>query len=244
MLAWPVGNVSQRFWFRISEAARLKMEKTTNVFPVPWRKVLSHIRHTDGEDVLNESKYIYLMFLITYWLVEFPALRLVLAYDFVTKNSMTTSDRIGLAAVLVLIALLLLPLFLVVWTTLVMWSIVQWTAKKIWMLPFHAWSIVEDQSDKRSIVQEKGKSDEEDKDKGNRETKKVEDQNEENLRQARKEREDRVRKQVSLLLNPKQLYQDKIEPYNGKIKALTLRKRKNSSEKRNVSVVSGQTLPV
>ena len=218
------------------------MEKTSNVFPVHWKKILSRIRQFDGEDVLNESKYIYLMFLVTYWLVGFPALRLVLAYDFVTKNNITTSNRIGLAAGRVLIALILLPLFLAVWIVLVTWSIVHWTARKVWMLPYQAWRIAEEQSDKPSLLeQEKRKSDAGDDDKGYRESKEVDDENEKNIRQTRKEREDRVRDQVSLLLNPRELYQNKIRPYNGKLKALALRKKKGLSEKKKNSAAPDQT---
>ena len=230
------------------------MEKTSNVFPVPWKKILSRIRQFDGEDVLNESKYIYLMFLVTYWLVEFPALRLVLAYDFVTKNDITTSNRIGLAAGRVLIALILLPLFLVVWMGLVTWSIVHWTARKVWMLPHQAWRIAEERSDKRDLLeQEKRKSDAADDGKTYRESKKADDENEQKIRQARKEREDRVRNQVSLLLNPRDLYQHKLGPYNGKLKALALRKKKDLSglrskkdlgEKRKISTPPDQTSPV
>lgn len=217
------------------------MENTSNVFPVPWKKILSRIRQYDGEDVLNESKYIYLMFLVTYWLVEFPALRLVLAYDFVTKNEITTSNRIGLAAGRVLIALILLPLFLAVWIGLVTWSILHWTARKIWMLPHQAWRVAEEQSDKRSLPeQEKRKSDAGDDDKGYRESKEVDDENEKNIRQARKEREDRVRNQVSLLLNPQEFYQHKLRPYNGKLKALALRKKQGLSEKRKKSATPDQ----
>lgn len=229
------------------------MEKTSNVYPVPWKKILSRIRQSDGDDVLSESKYIYLMFLITYWLVEFPALRLVIAYDFVTKNKITTSDRVGLAAVRVLIALVFLPLFLAVWMILVIWSIFHWTANKIWTLLFHLWRDAEEQSDKRSteehsdkpsLHQEKRRSGEGDGDRENKDSKEAEHQNEKNIRQARDEKEDRVRKQVSLLLNPRKLYQDKLEPYHGKIKAMTSSKKKDWSERRKKSDVSDRTLSV
>ena len=221
------------------------MENTPNVFPVPWKKVLSHVRQSDGEDVLNESKYIYLMFLVTYWLVEFPALRLVLAYEYVTKNDITTPDRIGLAAGRILIALTLLPLFLAVWTGLVTWSIVHWTAREVWMLPYQAWRSVEEQSDNRSLLErEKRKSDAGDDDKVYRESKKADDEKEKNIQQARKEKEDRVRNQVSLLLNPRELYQHKVGPYNEKLKALALGKKKSLSEKRKNPAAPDQTWPV
>ena len=217
------------------------MEKTSNVFPVPWGKTLSRLRQTDGGDVLNESRYVYLIFLVFYWLVEFPALRLVLAYDFVTKNDMPASSHISLAAVRVLIALVLLPLFVVVWIVLVTWAIFLWTAHMIWTLPSVVLRDAQGQSDKQPLEQEKRKLDEGDDEKEFMESKKAKDRNEENVRRARKAKEDRVSKQVSLLINPSKLYQDKVKPYNEKIKALTLMKMKGLGESRKNLAVSEQS---
>lgn len=214
------------------------MEKTSNVFPVPWGQTLSRIRQADGEDVLNESNYTYLMFLVVYCLVEFPALRVVLAYDFVTKNDITTSNQVGLATVRVLIALLLLPLLLAVWTILVVWSILRWTGNTIWTLPSQIWSDADEQSKNQYLEQEKPKSADGIENKGRWGLKDAGGRNEEKYRQDRKAKEERVRKQVSLLINPPELYKDKLKPYNEKIKALTLREKKGSRKNRTNSVMS------
>ena len=206
------------------------MEKTSNVFPVPWKLTLSRIRQSDEEDVVNESRYVYLIFLALYWIVEYPALRIVLAYDFMTKNDITTSNNIGLATVRSLIAIILLPLFMAVWVILVTWTILSWAVRSAWMLPFQIWRDAKDQSDKRNFRQ--GKSEFGEGDHGDKiyRTKEKEELVEKGIRQARKDRDDRIRKQVSLLLNPPELYQDKLKPYNEKIKALTLRRKKGSHQ--------------
>ena len=222
------------------------METTSNVFPVPWRRTLSRIRPSDGEDVLDESRYTYLMFLVVYWLVEYPAFRLVLAYDFVTKNEMTSADRIGLAIIQVLIAIILLPLFVAVWSILVIYSIFHWTANSI---KAHQKRDTEEQ--RENSEQERGKSwADRDDTRGSREPKNLEVAAEEKARLDRKEKEDRdrkekgdrVRKQVELLINPPKLYKDKLKPYNEKIKTLTIRKGKRGSggSIRSSSSASGQ----
>ena len=209
------------------------METTSNVFPVSWRRTLSRIRTSDGEDVLDESRYTYLMFLVVYWLVEYPAFRIVLAYEFVTKNEMTSADRISLAIIQVLIAIILLPLFMAVWSVLVIYSIFHWTATSI---KAHQKRGTEEQREKSEQERRKSFADGDDT-KGSREPKNPEGTAEEKARWDRKEKEDqdrkekgeRVRKQVALLINPPELYKDKLKPYNEKIKALTLRKGKLGS---------------
>ena len=209
------------------------MEMTSNVFPVRWRKILSRIRTSEGDDLLDESRYTYLMFIVTYWLVEYPAFRIVLAYDFVTKNEMKSADRIGLAVVRVLIAIILLPLFVAVWSVLVMYSIFHWTATSIKALPKRD---TEEQREKSEQERRKSFADGDDT-KASRAPKTPEGTAEEKARGDRKEKEDRdrkekgerVRKQVALLINPSELYEDKLKPYNERIKALTLRKGKRGS---------------
>ena len=218
------------------------MEITSNVFPVPWRRTLSRIRTSDGEDILDESRYTYLMFLVVYWVVEYPAFRIVLAYDFVTKNKMTSADRIGLAVIQVLIAMILLPLFVAVWSVLVIYSIFHWTITSIKALQKKD---TEEQLEKSEQERRKSFADG-DETKASREPKNPEGTAEEKAIRDRKEKEDRdrkekgerVRKQVALLINPPELYEDKLKPYNEKIKALTLRKGK-----RGGSIKSSSTAP-
>ena len=207
------------------------METTSNVFPVAWRRTLSRIRPSDGEDVLDESRYTYLMFLVIYWLVEYPAFRIALAYEFVTKNEMTSPDRIGLAVIQVLIAIILLPLFVAVWSVLVIYSVFHWTAISI---KAHQKRDTEEQQEKSEQERRKSFADGDDI-KGSRDPKDPGGTAEEKARwdrkakedQDRKEKGERIRKQVELLINPGELYKDKLKPYNEKIKALTVRKGKS-----------------
>ena len=209
------------------------MEMTSNVFPVRWGRTLSRIRKSDGEDVMDESRYTYLMFLVVYWLVEFPAYRIVLAYDFVTKNETRSADHIGLAVIQVLVAVMLLPLFVAVWTILVVYSILKWTATSLKALQKRD---IEEQSEKPEQERRKSFADGDDT-KTSRGPKNPEGTDEEKIRrdrkkkdaQERKEKGDRIRKQVSLLINPPELYENKLKPYNEKIKGLTLRKKKAGS---------------
>ena len=223
------------------------METTSNVFPVPWRRTLSHIRASDGEDVLDESRYTYLMFLVVYWLVEYPAFRIVLAYESVTKNGMTSADRIGLAIIQVLIAIILLPLFLAVWSVLVIYSIFHWTATSIKAHPKR--DTLEEQRDKSEQERRESFADGGDDTKGSREPKNPEGTASEKARsdrkkkehQERKDKEERVRDQVALLINPPKLYKDKLKPYNEKIKALTtLSKGKRGSDGGGIRSSSSQ----
>ena len=209
------------------------MDMTSNIFPVQWTRTLSRMRKADGEDVLDESRYTYLMFLIVYWLVEFPAFRIVLAYDYTTKTDMTTANHFGLAASHILVAIILLPLFVAVWTILVMYSILHWAATSI---RNSRRKDAEEQPD-RPEQQERRKSVADGE--ASRGPKKPEDSAEEKTRRDRKEKEDlerkekgdRVRERVSLLINPPKLYENKLRHYNKKIKNLALmRKGKGEGE--------------
>lgn len=191
ILAWPLGRLSQGFWAQLIRTARPKMEITSNVFPVRWRRTLSRIRKSDGEDVLDESRYTYLMFLVVYWVVEFPALRIVLAYDFVTKNNVTTPKHIGLAIVHVVVATKLLPLFIAIWTILVIYSILHWTATSI---ETPRKRDTEEQPDKPEQERRKSFADGDDS-KASRGPENPEGTAEEKTRRERKEHEDRDRKE-------------------------------------------------
>ena len=174
------------------------------------------------------------MFLVVYWLVEYPAFRIVLAYEFVTKNEMTSADRICLAIIQVLIAIMLLPLFLAVWSVLVTYSIFHWIATSI---KAHPKKDTEEQREKSEQERRESYTDGDDT-KEPREPKNPEGTAQEKARsdrkkkedQDRKDKEERIRKQVALLINPPKLYKDKLKPYNEKLKALTLRKEKRGSD--------------
>ena len=244
ILAWPLGRLSQGFWAHLIRTARPKMEMTSNVFPVRWGRTLSRIRKSDAEDVLDESRYTYLMFLVVYWLVEFPAYRIVLAYDFVTKNEMRSADHIGLAVIQVLVAIILLPLFVAVWTILVVYSILNWTATS---LKAPQKRDVGEQPEKPEQERRNSFADGDDTKtykgpknaEGTAEEQTRRDRREKDVRD-RKEKRERVRKQVSLLINPPELYESKLKPYNEKIKALTRRKEKRGSRE---SIKSSSSAP-
>ncbi len=118
------------------------MGETSNMFPVSWKKTLKRIKEVEEQDVLHDigmpkwprSKLVYLMFLLIYILVEFPASRLVLAYESVVRDSARTPGSVARNIVRMLVALIMLPLFVVVWIGLVTWNILHSIWDYIWGL--------------------------------------------------------------------------------------------------------------
>ena len=116
------------------------MGKTSNVFPVSWKKTLNRIKEAEAQDVLQDiempewprSKLIYLTFLVIYLMVEFPTSRIVLAYESVVKDGARTPASVALTAVRILVAIMMLPIFVAAWMVLVIWSILHSLVDKIW----------------------------------------------------------------------------------------------------------------
>ena len=116
------------------------MGETSNMFPVSWQKTLNRIKEVEEQDVLHDieipkwprSKLIYLLFLVVYFLVEFPASRIMLAYESVVRIGGRTPGSVALTAVQISVAMMMLPLFVVVWKGLVTWSILHSILSRIW----------------------------------------------------------------------------------------------------------------
>ena len=219
------------------------MGETSNLFPVSWKKTLNRIKEVEEQDVLHDiempkwprSKLVYLMFLVIYMLVEFPASRLVLAYESVVKNHARTPGSVARIIVRMSVALIMLPLFLVVWMGLVTWNILNFIWDYIWGL-----GQIREKMDKQLFdeavaryveAEEKGKEQEvgnepdrkgaplaTQEEKSNRKEKELKERAIERtaevkdavarMRRATREgKQDRVQRQVALLINPPRLYE-------------------------------------
>lgn len=230
------------------------MGETSNMFPVSWKQTLNRIKEVEEQDVLHDiempkwprSKLIYLMFLLIYILVEFPASRLVLAYESVVRNDARTPGSVGLIIVQVLVALIMLPLFVVVWISLVTWNILHTILKYIWTV-----GEIQERVDKQILeqslaeyveVEQKGKEQDggngidqkgaplaTQEEKSNRKEKELKERAmerkaelkeivEEMRRTARQGKADRVQKQVALLINPPRLYEAKTKGFTSRTK--------------------------
>ena len=154
-LAWPIRRVR----YIITSSAREKMGRTPNKFPVTWEKTLDHIKDAEEHDILHDhempkwprSRLIYLAFLVVYFFVDFPASRIVLAYESVTDAEHNSLDRATLAIFRILIAVVFLPLFMASWIILTIWSLVRWTLTKVWTLPLNEWKKIQEQSSDRHV---------------------------------------------------------------------------------------------
>ena len=78
------------------------------------------------------SKLVSPLFLVVYFLVDFPAARLVLAYESVTDVEAKFPDHPTLAIVRTLVALIFLPVFATSWTLLIAWSPLRLALAKVW----------------------------------------------------------------------------------------------------------------
>ena len=154
-LAWPI----RRIRYIITSSAREKMGRTPNKFPVTWEKTLDNIKDAEEHDILHDhempkwprSRLLYLAFLVVYFFVDFPASRIVLAYESVTDAETNSLDRATLAVSRILIALVFLPVFVASWTILAIWSLLCWSLIKAWTLPLNEWKKASEQSSDRHI---------------------------------------------------------------------------------------------
>ena len=148
-LAWPIRS----FRYIISDSARRKMERTPNEFPVTWKKTLNHIKDAEEHNILHDhempkwprTKLVYSLFLVVYFFFDFPASRVVLAYESVMNVKATFPDHATLIVVRILVALILLPVFAVSWMALVIWSLCSTILTGVWMLPLEKWKDIQEQ---------------------------------------------------------------------------------------------------
>ena len=258
ILAWPI----RRLRYLISNSVREKMGRTPNRFLVTWAKTLDRIKDAEEHDILHDhempkwprSKFVYLLFLIIYLFVDFPASRIVLAYESVTNFETKFPDHATLVVVRLLVALILSPVFAISWMILVIWSLLCRILIKAGKLPFQIWEEVQAHSDQKhedhlkrqyesdaeaevkaeareKIKREDGAKDRDresmnsvtrgEKSRKRGKAKTVEERIQDTRRKERKERDDRMRQHVKLLINPPELV-ERMEP-----KALKMRRKRN-----------------
>ena len=134
------------------------MERTPNRFPVIWEKTLVNIKDAEEHDILHDhempkwprSRLVYSLFLVVYFFVDFPASRIVLAYESVTDVDAKFPDPPALAIVRIIVALIFLPVFAASWTILAAWSFLRLVLTKVWTIPHQKWKSVEKQSSSKS----------------------------------------------------------------------------------------------
>ena len=152
-LAWPIRALR----YIISDSARRRMERTPNEFPVTWKKTLNHIKDAEEHNILHDhempkwprNKLVYSLFLVVYFFFDFPASRVVLAYESVMNVKATFPDHATLIIVRIFIALILLPVFAVSWMALVIWSLCSAILTGVWMLPLKKWKDIQEQHTQR-----------------------------------------------------------------------------------------------
>ena len=85
------------------------------------------------------SHLIYVVFLVVYLAAEFPAMRIGVAYESITRGDKTSPRRVVLATVQVLVALLVLPIYLSGSVVVSVWNILHW----ILLFPYHLWTEIQ-----------------------------------------------------------------------------------------------------
>ena len=229
------------------------MGETSNVFPVSWKQTLTRIKEAEARDVLHDiempklprSKLIYFMFLMAYLAVEYPASRIVLAYNSITGSGARTPGNFALTAVQVLIAITMLPVFVVTWMALVMWSILHKFLSKIWALPELQKKISEEMLDaavKEHVDAERKKQQDGEKETDRKESpviaheeksnkkkkreptvserkKTLKEKVEEARKTASKKESYRFQEHIKLLINPPKLYEAKFKGLTSKTKS-------------------------
>lgn len=105
--AKTIANPIQQLRFSISQQAREKMGESSNVFPFTWRKTLDQLNRDEKQEVIHENEHpklprsnlIYLLFLVVYLLVEYPAHRIALAYESLTRAHLADTTKFSLLLV-------------------------------------------------------------------------------------------------------------------------------------------------
>ena len=122
----------RRLRFTMSQQARQKMAESSSIFPVAWKKSLEKINRDEKQDVSHDnepprpprSKLIYLLFLVVYLLVEYPAKRITLAYESLTNINFQDNHQLFLTIGRILYATILLPVFVPSWVVVALWTLI------------------------------------------------------------------------------------------------------------------------
>jgi len=231
-IAYPI----QQLKFSISQQAREKMGE--NVFPFTWRKTLDQLNRDEKQEVIHDneppkpprSNLIYLLFLVVYLLVEYPAHRTALAYESLTKAHLADTNQVFLTLGRLLLAMILMPIFVPVWIILAFWTLIPLALLDVRYFSGQIWTDIQKRIDKRLDLdrsihtthrldeehkqnEERGtgprrplpqQREEKTSSKGNRFPTPQNRLGDEDV-QDRQNREARLQKQVSLLINPAEM---------------------------------------
>ena len=118
--------------FSFSQAAKAKMAESSSIFPFAWKKTMDRINRDEKQDVLHEnepprppqSKLVYLLFLVVYLLVEYPAQRIALASESLRIIDFQDVNQVFAALSRLTFALILLPIFVASWIIIAIWTLV------------------------------------------------------------------------------------------------------------------------
>lgn len=233
-IAYPI----RRLRFSISQQAREKMEESSNVFPFTWRKTLDQINTDEKQAVIHDneppkpprSNLIYLLFLLVYLLVEYPAQRIALAYESLRRVHLADTNQVFLTLGRLLFAMILMPIFVPVWIILAFWTLVPLALLDVRYFSGRIWTDIQNRIDKR-LDQDRpihtthglGEKHEQNEERGTGPRSPTSQQQEgktsrmvnrfstpqtplkDKLAQDRQNREERLQNQVSLLINPAEM---------------------------------------
>ncbi len=256
-IAYPI----RRLRFHMSQRAREKMEESPNVFPFRWRKTLDQINRDEKQEVTHDneppkpprSKLIYLLFLVVYLLVEFPAKRIVLAYDSMRRIHTADTNQVLSTVARLLLALILLPIFVPIWLILAIWTLVPLALLDIQGFSSLIWKTIQNRVDK-GVDQDRppnfahGPEQKHNEQNKSRESSPRRPQSQPHEKRSRKgtrfstpqnplkdmsaqdrrNREERLQKQVSLLINPGEMFDQVVWR--------RLRERKSRKDRSGVEV--------
>lgn len=152
-IAYPIRRVR----FKISQRAREMMGESSNVFPFTWRKTLDQLNRDEKQEVIHDneppkpprSNLIYLLFLVVYLLVEYPAHRIALAYESLTRDHLADTNRIFLTVGRLLLATILIPIFVPVWIILAFWTLIPLALLDVRYFSGRIWRDIQKRIDKR-----------------------------------------------------------------------------------------------
>ena len=127
------------------------------------------MKDSEEKDVLHDgnkkpqwhrSHLIYFFFLIIYLLVEFPVLRIQLAYESLHTahhSDIITLDLVVIATTQVLIAIIILPVYLPFWIILLVWNSVRWISVVVLKTPYHVWNFLRERTSRTLEAKQKEK---------------------------------------------------------------------------------------
>ncbi len=127
------------------------MGESSNVFPFTWRKTLDQLNRDEKQEVIHDneppkpprSNLIYLLFLVVYLLVEYPAHRIALAYEPLTRAHLADTNQIFLTLGRLLLAMILMPVFVPVWIILAFWNLIPLAVLDVRYLSDQIWTDIQ-----------------------------------------------------------------------------------------------------